>query len=655
MRRVILIILAAWMVFPSCSCEEEYDVCIYGGSASGIMAAYSAAQMGLNVLVIEPTVRFGGLTTGGLGQTDIGNKQVVKGLALQFYRRLGAHYGNLENWVFEPSAAASVLDGYLAHPRIKAVKGFHLVDACKEGTAIRSIRVACDNDTLSFKAPWFIDCSYEGDLMAAAGVEYRIGREDNSEYGETWNGVHVMHLHQFPDGVDPYVEPGNPESGLLWGISTQDLHPEGTGDELVQAYNFRICLTDSLANMIPIEKPEGYDPSRYELLVRLYQAQPDMRDINQYFIWSPMPGRKTDVNNRGAFSTDMIGMNYEYPEASWERRQEIIRAHRDYTLGLLYFTAHDERVPAVIREFVSEWGLPKDEYLETDHWTPQLYVRESRRMVGEYVATQSDCENQREVPDGIAMAAYTMDSHNCQRIVVNKDGKYMVKNEGDVEIPGGGPYPISYRSITPKREQCTNLLVPVCCSASHIAYGSIRMEPVFMCLGQAAGLAVSFARNNSLTRIQDVDYRDIVGVLENNPFQDGTSPDIIMDDESIEPVPGWEKGPLAGSYGPTCLTGEPGSAPVVFSATIPSDGVYLLYSYQHKPQDGLNPITEIELSTGEKYMVNAADVHITGQTTSAWHQLDEVELKAGDTFSAAVSSEGGPGKAIADAVLLVKK
>lgn len=652
MRRLLFYIVAAG--FALVSCAPKYDVCIYGGSASGIMAAYSAAQMGMDVVLIEPTVRFGGLTAGGLGQTDIGNKQVVKGLALQFYRKLGAHYGNLENWVFEPSAAASVLEEYLSHPRITAVRGYHLVDTNKKGTQVRFIRVANGEDTLLFKAPWFIDCSYEGDLMAAAGVEYRVGREDNAEYGETWNGVHMMHLHQFPDGVDPFVEPGNPESGLLWGISRQELNEEGTGDTLVQAYNFRICLTDSLANMIPIEKPEGYDPSRYELLVRLYEAQPDMREINQYFIWSPMPGRKTDVNNRSAFSTDMIGMNYDYPEASWERRQEIIKAHKDYTLGLLYFTAHDERIPEVIRNYVAKWGLPMDEYVETDHWTPQLYVRESRRMVGEYVATQADCEGNRVAPDGIAMAAYTMDSHNCQRVVIKKDGKYMVKNEGDVEISGGLPYPISYRSLTPKRKQCTNLLVPVCCSASHIAYGSIRMEPVFMGMGQAAGLAVSFAKKKGLSCVQDVDFRDIKNVLETDPFQDGTCPDIVMDDVDIAPLPGWEKGPMEGSYGPSCLSGEPGCPPIVFSAVVPADGEYLVYSYQHKPQEGLNPLTQIEFSTGDKFAVHASDVHVAGQTTSAWHLLDRVTLKSGDTFSASFSSDGSIGKVIADAVLLVR-
>lgn len=654
MSRLSLNIFVVLLAAAVTACTPKYDVCVYGGSASGVVAAYSAAQMGMNVVVIEPTERFGGLTTGGLGFTDIGNKQVVKGVALQFYRKLGAHYGNLENWVFEPSAALEVMEDYLNHPRIKAISGYHLVDASVKGTDICSIRVASGTDTLVFSAPWFIDCSYEGDLMAAAGVEYRVGREDNSEYGETWNGVHMMHLHQFPDGVDPFVEPGNPSSGLLYGISSQTLSPEGSGDNLVQAYNYRICLTDSLENRIPIEKPDNYDPFNYELLVRLYQAQPDMRDINQYFIWSHMPGRKTDVNNRGGFSTDMIGMNYDYPEASWERRQEILKAHRDYTLGLLYFTAHDERIPAVIRDFVANWGLPKDEYVETGHWTPQLYVRESRRMVGEYVATQADCENVRVAPDGIAMAAYTMDSHNCQRIVIQKDGKYMVKNEGDVEIDGGRPYPISYRSLTPKREQCANLLVPVCCSASHIAYGSIRMEPVFMCMGQAAGLAVSLAWKKGLNCIQDVDYKDIVDVVETNPFLDGTAPDIIMDDSSFEPSAGWTREVLKGTYGPSCFAGGNGASPMVFSTVVPSSGTYLVYSYQHKPQEGLNPITKIELSTGETFLVDAEDVQISGQTTSAWHLLGRVELEDSNTFSVSFSAGSDNGKVLADAILLVK-
>jgi hypothetical protein len=308
--------------------------------------------------------------------------------------------------------------------------GYHLADAQMNGTDIISIKVAGGEnslDTLSFKGNWFIDASYEGDLMAKAGVSYRTGREDCSEYGETWNGVHMRHMHQFPDGVDPYVIPGDPSSGLLWGISEGQLAAKGSGDNLIQAYNYRICLTNNPENRIPIEKPENYDPSKYELLVRVFEAQKDMREINQYFIWSLAPNQKTDVNNRGAFSTDMIGMNHNYPEATWEERQEIIKAHKDYTLGLLYFYATDPRVPAELQNHVKEWGLPKDEYVENGHWTPQLYVRECRRMVGEYVATQADCDNKVIAPEGIAYAAYTMDSHNTQRIVIEKNGKKIVK------------------------------------------------------------------------------------------------------------------------------------------------------------------------------------------------------------------------------------
>ena len=641
----------------------KYDVVVYGGTAAGVMAAYSAAQEGLDVLVVEPSPRIGGLTAGGLGQTDIGNKQVVKGLALQFYRRLGAHYGNLENWIFEPSAAKEVLEGYLRHPRIKTLKGYHTAEVLKEGTTIVSIKVARSEsgtpagsaDTLTISAPWMIDCSYEGDLMAAAGVEYRVGREANGEYGETWNGVQMLERHQFPDGIDPFVVPGRPESGLLWGISDGELAEKGSADSMVQAYNYRICLTDSLENRIPIERPEGYDPTRYELLARLIAALPGKTGLNDYFIWSRMPGRKTDVNNRGGFSTDMIGMNHAYPEASWEERQEIIRAHKDYTLGLLWFMANDPRVPKELREEIGRWGLPKDEYTETGHWTPQLYVRECRRMVGEYVATQDDCENRRAPEDGIAMAAYTMDSHNCQRLAIRKDGRWMVKNEGNVEVDGGLPYPISYRSITPKREQCTNLLVPVCCSASHIAYGSIRMEPVFMCMGQAAGLAASIAHKRHLQRVQDVDWRDINKVLETDPFQDGTQPDIVIDDPQLGEDTGWDRWGLYGSYGRSCLFAKQGTAPAVFSTDIPASGTYMVYSYQHQPQWNINPTTEIALSTGQTFRFDASQVRIAGQTTSAWHPLCQVRLKKGETFSATFIPTEGEGWTVADAVMLVRR
>lgn len=666
--------VAALVAMVSCA-EKEYDLCVYGGSASGVVAAYSAAQMGMDVLVVEPGIRIGGLTAGGLGFTDIGNKQVVKGISLQFYRRLGEHYGNLEQWVFEPSAAHAILSDYLNHKNIKVVMNRHLCDAQMEGTDLRCIKVAGEGDTLTFKADWFIDASYEGDLMAKAGVSYRTGREDCSEYGETWNGVHMRHMHQFPDGVDPYVIPGDPSSGLLWGISEGQLAAKGSGDNLIQAYNYRICLTNNPDNRLPIEKPENYDPSKYELLVRLFEAQKDMRDINQYFIWSLAPSNKTDINNRGGFSTDMIGMNYNYPEGTWEQRQEIIKAHKDYTLGLLYFYATDPRVPAELQNYIKEWGLPKDEYAENGHWTPQLYVRECRRMVGEYVATQADCDNKVIAPEGIAYAAYTMDSHNTQRIVIEKNGKKMVKNEGDVEIGGGMPYPISYRSITPKREECTNLLVPVCCSASHIAYGSIRMEPVFMCMGQAAGMAVALAQKQGLDKIQDVNYMDINDIMAVNPYLDGTTGDIVIDDNQAEAKGGkWlgSQGPSAplpddkvkrednehlsedGVYGPTCLVGKANEGSVEYKAMIPEDGVYDIYTYHHT-SGGHCPEVFFDFSDGTTESVKTSDVVIVGQSVSTWHKVTSRELKKGQEFVANLRGDGGNGTVCADALMLVRK
>lgn len=651
-----------------CSCApKEYDLCVYGGSASGIVAADAAAKMGLNVIVVEPSCRIGGMTTGGLGRTDIGNKQVVKGLALKFYRDCGKRYGNLENWVFEPKVAKEVMDEFAKSPRIKVKTGYHLCETETTDGKITSIKVACDGDTLVYKAKWFIDASYEGDLMAQSGVTYRTGREANSEYGETWNGVQLLHVHhQFPFGVDPFVEPGNPASGLLWGIEDHSALPNGTGDNRIQSYNFRICLTDDPDNMIPLTEPENYDPSRYELLPRLFEAQMDMRDINQYFIWTPMPNHKTDINNRGAFSTDMIGMSQGWPEGTWEEREAIQKAHLDYTLGLLWFYMTDPRVPSELQDFVRRWGLPKDEYTECGHWTPQLYVRESRRMVGDYVATQADCEGRGTVTDGIAHAAYNMDSHNCERIITEyAPGKWMVENEGNVEIPGGIPYPISYRSIVPARGEIANLAVPVCCSASHIAYGSIRMEPVFMCLGQVAGIAVALAEKEGLETIQDVDYREINDIFATDPYMDGTAPDVIVDDPAATVEGGsWEVIGNRGGYGPSFYQGNSAEGSVTFTGVPAAAADYELYIFQHRMDkedvhdlgaEDMNPVAIYELSDGRSFTVDAREVVIDGQAAGAWHKIAEVKLDKGEEFSVKVHGDGTPGYIRADAVLLVQK
>ncbi len=514
MKTLILIYLACLLVPLSANTktkEHHYDVVIYGATSAGVVAAHTASKMGKSVVLIASDTHIGGLSSGGLGQTDIGNKFVIGGLSREFYKRLGTIYGEQETWKFEPSAASKVFDAYINEANVPIITNKRIERVEKENTTIKAITLV---NTLGAKGKEqlitgevFLDCSYEGDLLAIAGISYTVGREDNSVYKETYSGFHLpayrktSGYHQFPDGVSPYVIEADSTSGLLWGIGNKAFVENGTGDKGVQAYNFRICLTDSVANMIPISKPKNYDPKKYELLIRLFQAQPKDRAINSYFIWTKMPGRKTDINNRGAFSTDMIGANHNWPEASFSERKKIFEEHRDYTKGLLYFYISDQRVPKELRDFVSKWGYPKDEYVDNNNFTPQLYIREGRRMIGEYVMTEANVTGKELVNDPIGMAAYNMDSHNVNRLVVNG----MVKNEGNVEIGGFKPYPVSYRSITPKRSECTNLLVPVSLSSSHIAFGSIRMEPVFMLLGESAAVAAVQAIEEK-TSVQEIDY-----------------------------------------------------------------------------------------------------------------------------------------------------
>ncbi len=516
---------AAWFKSPHSIKANTYnvDVCVYGGTAAGVIAAYTAKKYGKSVLLIEPGKMLGGMTTGGLGQTDIGNKQAITGLSRQFYQKVGKKYGVDEQWTFEPHVAEEVLDEYIKLGNVQVLYEKQVSKVNKKGQVIQSILVKHPENkeaaTVVINAKEFIDCTYEGDLLAAAGVSFVVGREDNERYNETLNGFQLPAYfkqsgkHQFPDGVDPYKTPGVPSSGLLYGISTDKVKPTGSGDNKVQTYNFRICLTDSVENSIPITRPADYDPTRYELLVRLFTAQPNMRKINDYFIWSLMPNRKTDINNRGGFSTDMIGENYGWAEGSFEQRKKIFDNHLSYTKGLLYFVKTDKRVPEQIQQYVNRWGYPKDEYKAFGNFTPQLYVREGRRMVGEYVMTEHNCLGKEKVTDGVGQAAYTMDSHNIQRMVVDR----MVKNEGNVEVGNFPPYPVSYRSLTPKRSECTNLLVPVCLSSSHIAYGSIRMEPVFMVLGQSSALAACMAIDEKVP-VQNINISKLQHLLQADPY-----------------------------------------------------------------------------------------------------------------------------------------
>ena len=481
---------------------EQYDVVIYGGTSAGVVAAVQTARMGKSVVVIAPGRHLGGLSSSGLGWTDSGNKAVIGGIAREFYRRIRRHYDNDHAWVhekktsygryrtnsdamwtFEPKVAEKIFGDLIREQKVPVVLDERLnlkTGVKKSGTRITEIVMESGR---AFRGRCFIDATYEGDLMACAGVSYTVGREANSQYGETLNGVQTQRTikHQFIRAVDPYVKPGDPGSGLLPGINDKP-GKDGHADHRLQAYNFRVCMTDVPDNRVEFEKPAGYDPLEYELLLRNFEAGDSRLPLKI----DMMPNRKTDLNNNHAISTDFIGRNYDYPDGDYAIRARIMFEHENYIRGLLWTLANHPRVPESIRRKASRWGLARDEFTDNNHWPYTAYIREARRMVGAYVHTELDCRCQRVAEDPVAMGSYNMDSHNAQRYVTPEGH---VRNEGDIQINPGGPYSISYRCLVPKSDECSNLLVPVCVSSSHIAFGSIRMEPVFMILGQSAATA----------------------------------------------------------------------------------------------------------------------------------------------------------------------
>jgi len=480
----------------------DTDVCIYGGTSSGIIAAVQLSRLGRTVVLIEPSAHLGGMTTGGLSNTDIGNKAAIGGLSREFYHRVGQKYGEDEEWRFEPHIASEVYSEMLKEAAVPVYTKEYLHGVHKQGSRITSLST---ESGLTVQARCFIDATYEGDLMAQAKVRSFVGRESNKVYGETLNGVQVRDKHQFDTAVDPYVREGDSTSGLLPTVNAVPAAPNGTGDRRIQAYNFRLCMATAAENRLPFPKPPGYDPAQYTLLAR-YLAT----GWNQVFQkFDPIKNHKTDTNNHGGLSTDFIGQNYAWPEADYRTREKIFQAHVVYQQGWAWFLANEPAVPEAIRTKMNTFGLCRDEFMETDGWSPQLYVREARRMVSDYVMTEANCRGTRTAEDSIGLAAYTMDSHNCQRFA--RDGR--VWNEGDVQVGGMPPYPISYRAIVPKKAACANLFVPVCLAASHIAYGSIRMEPVFMILGQSAALAADIALTDNIA-VQEVDYRKLRPRLE---------------------------------------------------------------------------------------------------------------------------------------------
>lgn len=526
--------LAGGLLLPShlvsCTGAEEgnvFDIVVYGATSGGVIAAVSAAQKGMSVILIEPSSHLGGLTTGGLGRTDIGIEGTIGGLSLEFYNQIREYYRSDEPWIyedrmeymdhsvllepgsegmfgFEPHVAREIYEGMLDEAGVSVVMEDRLIlgerGVTKRNNRITAIETEAGN---IYRGKVFIDATYEGDLLAMAGVSYHVGREANSTYDETLNGVQKVrtHNHIFPGFVDPYIEPGNRQSGILPGVHDGDPGEEFSGDHRVQAYCYRMCLTDVDENKIEFAKPDGYDELHYELLFRNFEAGENR------IPWLPgaMPNRKTDTNNRWGFSTNHINVNYEYPDGDYATRERILQEQQHYQRGLMWTLANHPRIPEDIRNEVSRWGLAADEFTENESWPTQIYVREARRMVGEYVMTEQDCRRLRIVDDPIGLGSYSMDSHNVQRYITD-DG--CVQNEGNIEVSPRGPYAISYRSLLPKKQECENLLACCAVSSSHIAFGSIRMEPVFMMLGQSAATAAVQSLEEG-SDLHDLDYQKL--------------------------------------------------------------------------------------------------------------------------------------------------
>ena len=646
----------------------EADIVVYGGSAAGVSAACTSVRLGKTAVVAEFGRHIGGLTSGGLGMTDIGNKAAIGGFSRDFYKRLGKHYGKSESWIFEPSVAERELRALLDESKVPVKFNQRLASVKKDGARITEI--AMEDGTI-YRGKMFIDATYEGDLMAKAGVKYLVGREANDRFDETLDGIRgKTPSHQFTVPVDPYVTPGDPKSGLLPLISAEPIGAPGAGDASVQAYNFRLCLTKKIENRNPIEPPPGYDAKRFEVLGRYCEAltaagkKPTLKTFLKIDMVTP---DKTDINNNGAVSTDFIGMNFHYPEADYATREKIWKEHEHYIRGLLTFLATDPRVPEDVRRDMGEWGFPKDEFQDTGGWPHQMYVREARRMLSGYVMTERVCRQVEQFDDAVGLGAYNMDSHNCRRIV--RDGR--VENEGDVQV-GVKPYPISYRSIVPKQAECENLFVPVCLSATHIAYGSIRMEPVFMIMGESSAAAAVIAIDDKVP-VQRVSYAKLKvqllkdgQVLEWKPGPEDREggrgaapppklPGIVLDDTDGVKKGDWIEGSNRGSQhiGTGYLhdrNESKGMLSIAWTPEIPLAGDYEIVI--HFPPNA-NRATNVPVIVGISGQL-AKTIPVNERTQTGAVSLGKFPLPAGKSVTITLSNEGTEGFVVADGLQLLK-
>jgi len=657
--------------------QIECDVAVYGGTPAGVTAAIQAARMGRKVVFLSFNRHVGGLSSGGLTSTDVGNKAAIGGMAMEFYNRVGKVRD------FRPSEAELLFLEMLEEAGVAV-----LFERCLDSVALENGRLVSmtmeTGETIT--AAMFVDSTYEGDLLAAANVSYCVGREPVGAYDESlagqWQKLSWKDVYQFCRlPISPYVEPGDPKSGLLSEIASELPGKAGEGDYRVQAYNFRIFLTEK-PGKVPFPRPHGYDAGRFALLSRFLNFDPPVQWALNYTTTAmtdgPVQMRNGDSNNAGSFSSDYVGGNFLWPDGTYEAgsfselppakrglpipfselyelRERIFQDHVNYQQGLMYFLANDERVPDKLQDRVNAFGLDPDEFQDSGYWPHQLYIREGRRMVSEYVMTQKNCESKKVVNDSVGLAAYAMDSHFCQRVVVEENGKTTVRNEGGFGVSCPRPYPVSYRSIIPKREECENLLVPVCLSASHVAYGSIRMEPVFMILGQSAGTAAALAIDGGVA-LQDLDYEELKAKLKAGgqlldyaempkPITNFTAIDslegIVIDETNALLNGSWTKSSLGigihEGYQHDGNTRD-GGATAEFSTDLPSPGKYeVQIAYNKNVNRATNVPVKITHADGnEEVKLNQRQTpKINGQFTSVgifrFEKVGKVTISNRDT------------------------
>ena len=672
--------LFALLALTSASFALDSDVVIYGGTPAGLAAGIVAAREGASVVVIEPTQWIGGMVTGGLSRSDVGKEQTIGGFPREFFTRAVASKEGTQMWYAEPKVNMAAFQAMLKEAGVKVVTAQGLKSITKEGARITSLTTA---DGTTYTGKMFIDAGYEGDLMAAAKVSYIVGRESRAQHGEPLAGYHPMpirprtvevmesdcpsiggtgpsYIHGTPASISGVDADGKP----IFGVYPADkkLQP-GDADHRTQAYNFRICVTQRPDIFVPFPKPANYDPSRYELLLRLIKAFPGVRFGRLFHIGTTSHG-KYDLNAQGLFSTDYPGANFDYPDGDAATRARIWQDHIDFTQGMFWFLGHDERVPQSLREQALSWGLCEDEFADNNHWPYALYVREGRRMIGEYIMVQKDLQTDIFKEDGIGMGSFLIDCHIVQRILA-EDGT--VRDEGSFQDTPALPYQIPYRSLTPKRAECENLLVPVCLSASHIAYCSLRMEPVYMALGHASGLAAVQAMRASQS-VQGIDVKALrqklleqKAVLELEELarmvRSAKLPGIVMDDAQAEKEGHW----TGSSYGTPVdgasvhdANGEKGRLSITYKLSVPRSGTYeVRVSYASAPNRASNVPVTIEHAGGKDTVTvnQKKQPAIDGLFVS----LGEYRFEAGKPAVIIVRNDGTDGIAGADAVQLLAK